>query len=455
MATKNSTMGDFLGFSFDGIHSSRLGIKRVSDSDRYSEIMVPEFEDKIISVPGKDGSYYFGSNYSNKPISISIAYDSMTESQFRQFRKLFGTNRICSLVFDERPYKVYMVKISTPPQLNYVCFDEPKKELTQAREGIRVIDRENGRFVREEVTPYVYTGERERIYKGEGTIEFVSMSPFAREQFKILDFYGDFDFYDGWGNRYRNNPRSIGELEERKQEAGHNQDATAPENIIVELGNSLTEYTNVKEWAPASGILSYEYYKKNNIDLPIASTQTGYNAIIPLYNPGDIDTPYYLFIPYSEYKIKELNEGDNPNELGLYEIVNEDYILTTDTTVSSGKTYYIKAKNLQPKSGSYIEINQGNSILRLSPFEAKTSTFEENGIMINTNAHLIEGVVFDYKNRSWKITGNLYNEYIITGDFQKIKGRDWSMDDIQYSSQIQLNCMTALDSVIYYNYLYY
>lgn len=410
-----SQMNDFLGFSFDGIHSSRLGITRVSDSDRYNETLVPEFEDKIVTVPGKDGSYYFGSDYTSKPHTISFGFDSMTESQFRQLRKLFGTKKICTLVFDERPYKVYMVKISTPPQLNYICFDEPKK-ITTTREGIRVIDRSNGNFQREEVTPYIYTGEKERIYKGEGTIEFISVNPYAREQFKILDAYGDFDFYNAWGERYRNNPRSQGELNERLQEDGHNQDLTAPENIIVLLGNSLTEYTNVQEWAESSGLLSYEYYKKNNIDTPITITQSGYNVVIPLYNPGDIDTPYYLFLPYSVAESKG---------------------------------------TLQPATGDFIKVNQNNSTLCLKPFTAKDNLDIENGVIINTNNHLIEGAYYNYNTQSWKTTGNLYNEFIAGGDFEKIKGRDWSMDNTQYSSQLLLNCATALNSAIHYNYLYY
>ena len=408
-------LGDFLGFSFDGMHCSRLGITRVSDGDRYNETLVPEFEDKMVTVPGKDGSYYFGSNYTNKPLSISFSFDSMTESQFRQLRKLFGTKRICTLVFDERPYKTYMAKISTPPQLNYICFDEPKKELVEARQGIRIIDRDiNPRW--EEVTPYKYTGERERIYKGEGTIEFIIMNPYAKEQFKILDAYGNFDFYNGWGQRYRNNPRSEGELDERLQEEGHSQDRTAPENIIVLLGNSLTEYKNVNEWAESSGLLSYEYYKKNNIDTPIAITQSGYNAVIPLYNPGDIDTPYYLFLPY---------------------------------TVAESKGI------LQPAIGDFIKVNQNNSTLCLEPFTAKDNLDIENGVIINTNNHLIEGVYYNYNTQSWKTTGNLYNEFIAGGDFEKIKGRDWSMNNTQYSSQLLLNCATALNSAIHYNYLYY
>jgi hypothetical protein len=416
----NSQMDDFLGFSFDGIHCSRLGITRVSDGDRYTESLMPDFEDKIITVPGKDGSYYFGSSYSNKPISISFGFDSMTEVQFRQMGKLFGTKKICTLVFDERPYKIYMAKISAPLQLNYICFDEPKK-ITTAREGIRVIDRSNGNFQREEVTPYIYTGEKERIYKGEGTIEFTSVSPYAHEQFKILDAYGNFDYYDRWGVRYRNNPRSVGELEQRLSEEGHSQDTNAPENIIVGLGNSLTEYQNVEEWGAASGLLSYELYKKNNIDVPIATQESGYNIVIPLYNPGDIDTPFYLFLPY---------EQEENNNIG----------------------------KLEPNSGDWVDINMSNNVLRLKPFTAKANLQTENGIMINTQNHLIEGVLYDMETSSWKTTGNLYNEFITAGDFSKIKSADWSMYNTwsrATAQAIYLNCTTAANARIHYNYLYY
>ena len=118
---------DFVGFSFDGIHSSELGILRVSEGDWYEETLYPEIEDLTIDIPGLDGNYYFGSNFKARSISISIAFDSMTELQFRKLRRLFGVKKNCELIFDERPYKYYMAKIESPIELSYVCFDEPKK----------------------------------------------------------------------------------------------------------------------------------------------------------------------------------------------------------------------------------------------------------------------------------------------------------------------------------------
>ena len=105
---------DFVGFSFDGIHSSELGILRVSEGDRYEETLHPEIEDLKVDIPGLDGNYYFNSNFKTRSISISIAFDSMTELQFRKLRRLFGVKKNCELIFDERPYKVYMAKVANP-----------------------------------------------------------------------------------------------------------------------------------------------------------------------------------------------------------------------------------------------------------------------------------------------------------------------------------------------------
>lgn len=416
--------GDFLGFSFDGIHSSRLGITRVSKGDRYDESLVPEIEDKIIEIPGGDGSYFFGSLYRTKPITIQIAFDSLTENQFRQLRKLLAIKRPCQLVFDERPYKVYMAKISSPPELEYVCFDERKKTVAAAREGIRVVDRdyEEGTITRETIYPYEYEDRTERIYKGEGTIEFTCVRPFATDQFKVLDLYGDFNFKTGWNNEltFRNNPRTTAEADSRIDEdraAGQTVDPTDPKYAVisVEEGNSITTYTNVEEWAESSGILSYEFYTRNNVDKVCATDVTGYNAYIPTYNAGDIDVPFYLFLPFEEGA-------------------------------------------LSPASGDYIDINLGNNLLRLKPFNSKTTTDKENGVMINTNNHLIEGVKYDTTTSAWRTTGNLYNEYIVAGDFTKIKNNNWSMFNVYDNPHLQmiyLNCATAMGAKIHYNYLYY
>ena len=144
--------GDFIGFSFNEHRSESLGIMRVSDGSRYNEDLVPTTQDKTVQVPGGDGFYYFGSDYTQRQFSINIAFDELTEKQFRELQQVFGTKELGKLIFDERPYKYYMVK-SSKPQLKYICFGK------------------NG----------------ERIYKGEGTLTFTAYYPFAKSVFKFLE----------------------------------------------------------------------------------------------------------------------------------------------------------------------------------------------------------------------------------------------------------------------------
>ena len=148
--------GDFIGFSFNEHRSESLGIVRVSDGSRYNEDLVPTTQDKTVQVPGGDGFYYFGSDYTQRQFSINIAFDELTEKQFRELQQVFGTKELGKLVFDERPYKYYMVK-SSKPQLKYICFGK----------------------------------DGERIYKGEGTLTFTAYYPFAKSIFKFLNEYND------------------------------------------------------------------------------------------------------------------------------------------------------------------------------------------------------------------------------------------------------------------------
>lgn len=144
--------GDFIGFSFNEHRSESLGIVRVSDGSRYNEDLIPTTQDKTVQVPGGDGFYYFGSDYTQRQFSINIAFDELTEKQFRELQQVFGTKELGKLVFDERPYKYYMVK-SSKPQLKYICFGK----------------------------------DGERIYKGEGTLTFTAYYPFAKSIFKFLE----------------------------------------------------------------------------------------------------------------------------------------------------------------------------------------------------------------------------------------------------------------------------
>jgi predicted phage tail component-like protein len=122
-ASKKAFMGDYLGFTYNGTHSSTLGIVRVSDGSRFNENLLPTTQDKTVQIPGRDGMYFFGSYYTQRQISVPFAFDEMTEKQFCELRRVFGDKKIHNLVFDETPYKTYHAKVTGTAQIKYLVFD--------------------------------------------------------------------------------------------------------------------------------------------------------------------------------------------------------------------------------------------------------------------------------------------------------------------------------------------
>lgn len=192
--------GDFLGFTYNGIHSSELNIVRTSQNSRYTTNLSPSFTDQTNKLTGMDGTNFFCSTHTSQPIPISFAFDDLTESQLRRLRQLFSDKELHTLILDEWPYKVYTVKPSMPPQLSYLCFDEyePGQDAPQTRT--------NSIYA-----PSLAVEGRVRHYKGEGQVQFIAYQTMAISRFKYLNQYtpenipewGDFNYVDR-GDMYQN-----------------------------------------------------------------------------------------------------------------------------------------------------------------------------------------------------------------------------------------------------------
>jgi len=236
---------DFCGFTFNQRHSSEMGLVRVSDGSRYEINLVPNFTDKVVDVPGSDEMYFFESLYSSKPFSINVAFDSVTETQLRMMRQVFNGKDVGELIFDETPYKAYIVKVAAPPQIKYICFDQKRVS--------------SGRAV------------NMRVYKGEGTIQFIAYSPYAHS---VKKFLGEYD---------------------------------------------REEYTNMSEWASSTGMIY-------NTATGVSGGEPVYNLTgtdtIRLFNPGDLPTDFKVWLP-----TENLNRSFSI-QLGTNDVLNFDPILT-------------------------------------------------------------------------------------------------------------------------------
>lgn len=294
--------GDFISFTFDGVHSSELGIVRISGGERYEDALTPSSSLQTTTVPGGDGTYYFGMNYTQRSINMNFAFDSLTQSQLARLSSIFGTRKIVSLIFDESPYKVFNVKVAADPRLTYLCFDE------------------NG----------------ERVYKGEGSINFICYSPFAYSRYKYYEDYTE-DNIKEWTDEY-----------------GYN-------------------YNNLDEWIESSGIRTKTY---NGI---LYDTYNITTAKINLWNGGQLPTDFNLYIPFADdsttipaFYIELDNVGD---QLFFKEITkeneNDKFIkINTKTNLVEGVNQNKKITgsvyNKYIEKGNFFKIPVGEQVLHTS-----------------------------------------------------------------------------------------
>jgi predicted phage tail component-like protein len=192
---KNRTIiniDDYTGFRWNGKHTSQLGLTVVSSSSRYSLNPISTIKNNTTEIPGSDGEYFFNSTYGPKKWTINFVFDNLDDYQWRDLLRWLYHTELSDLVFDELPYKAYNAKLEGTPSINYLCFDE-----TRAKQNDNSIDINTLQTVdwasldSAAVASPSYITEtdkgnnfdtmyyKKRIYKGEGTLNFIAPYPFA------------------------------------------------------------------------------------------------------------------------------------------------------------------------------------------------------------------------------------------------------------------------------------
>lgn len=281
--------GDFISFSYNGVHSTDLGIVHVSSSDRYADALLPTIQDKTVQVPGNDGTYFFGSYYTQRPITLNIAFDNVGEDQIRLTRKVFGDKKSHPLVFDEEPYKVYYAKVSGTPQYNYVPFNNYDEDKAT----------------------------KPRVYKGEGTITFICYEPFAHcpNQYKYLDTWivnGQYYQVTITSEQYSGHETNYYVVVDGEYVQCTSQDAYDSTKTYYKLGSdgpSWYKYNNKNEWNYSAGLLNSQDTYDNF---------TG--GSFKTYNPGDLEADFKFIIPINS-GITGIKITDGTNDLSSYTLL--------------------------------------------------------------------------------------------------------------------------------------
>lgn len=337
---------DYIGFTFNGVHSSDLGIMRVSDGSRYNDNLLPTIQDKTVQTPGRDGTYFFGSYYTQRVFNVSFVFDELTEGQLKRVQAVFGDKKIHDLIFDETPYKAYRAKVTGSATIKYIPFGQ---------------------------------GATNRVYKGEGSVQFTAYDPYARSVKKFLNEYEYLYLY------YR---------------------------II-----SLTDETYVTN----------RYYIKDN---------NGYRLSVEEYDSSKIYYERYMLTSQQiEEKKKEWKDAANLlDSQGGYDKINGDRINLYNPGVKDSDfilTLDFDGYGKIPAGG--IKVEKDGINLGILNFNEMTKQKDDSYIKINSSLNLIEG--YKKVENTMVKSGTIYNQYIKNGSFFKIPQ---SLDLFGKASNVQL-----------------
>ena len=78
-------------------------------------MIIRQQQDTTIDIPFSDGTLFLGSEHKTRTFNVDVAFDSLNETQFREWKKFCNNKDLCDLIFDEEPYKVYTAKIANIP----------------------------------------------------------------------------------------------------------------------------------------------------------------------------------------------------------------------------------------------------------------------------------------------------------------------------------------------------
>lgn len=232
--------GEFLGFTFNNIHSSNFNIVRISSGDRFVEGLTNSFTDQTAQINGHNGVYFFNTNRGTLQKEINFAFQGLTETNLRQLRQWLDGNKLGDLIFDENPYKVYPAKVATPVQLSYMVFEGSFEDTTSYYTKNNKIDKSGN-----------VTGGGGRLYKGEGSISFICFKGMAH------------------------NP--VGQ------------------KFLSDFGSTPIHGVSVSEWEDGSNMLEAATVSIGSTAYTIDSVASSFKV----YNGGDVETDFQIYYPFN------------------------------------------------------------------------------------------------------------------------------------------------------------
>ena len=434
---RNNPFHRYEGFWIDDVHSSTLGLYRVSSNNRYSDPVFANLKNESGDNPG-NGAQYFGSFFTSKSLKLDLAFDNVNVTTITFLRQLGNGMAIHTIRFDEFPNVVWQCVLRNPPTFKFVPFDRPQREKSEDKQwtieesilykGECTLNFEVYKCFGEDNFTYKYVSEKDesgsgeeglrqfpcRVYRAaadethfelviDGGFRKADEDPVALEEIlKPLDGVNQYtltiDAFDSptFDVKYEKDKFDSTKLRLTCSAPEQLETSDSPEVPDSPAFSTMNTFVNeeivptINRWGcyPARDNLSHLSLIGKRIDVyDIGQAGAG----LSVYNPGDIECDYKLWIYNFEFLYPD-QEWDKSDSYDIA-VVNEIADLPRNLDMS-------------------IDFSHA----RLFQFENLTLYNGDVGIVIDTKTRLVHGL-----DPNGNATFSLYNKFLVRENWYKLR----------------------------------
>lgn len=154
----------FISFSFGEKWIEDFGLIAVIENNRLQRAASAQFEDLTTEYEVIDGQFYWGTHFTTNELNLILATDGMTQRQLDDFKHWFSAGRIKELVLSEHPNRAIMARVSAPPEISMLPFEEKTTVKIQK----------------------INYKTSTTLYKGNITLNFIADEPFWYSKVNVL-----------------------------------------------------------------------------------------------------------------------------------------------------------------------------------------------------------------------------------------------------------------------------
>lgn len=165
----------FISFTYGGKHIEEFNLISTF-SDRMKKSGYATFDDNTTTYNNLEGQQYWATHYRTNTLDFTLSTDGMTQQQLDEFLQWFHAGEAKELILAEHPNRAILARVSSPPELNLLPFEEP---------------------VTININSYIYN-TKTTLYKGDINLSLVADTPHWYSLLNILGIKSNNKYIDKW-----------------------------------------------------------------------------------------------------------------------------------------------------------------------------------------------------------------------------------------------------------------